>query len=376
MLLVQEYLGSGKSLSDLENELGISASYHPTLPLIILNYSQLDSPKTHPIVRECRSLILELTSWKIVSRSFFRFFNLGEALEITQKFNWANYRTYEKVDGSLCHLFYYERAWHMATRSTFGQLKMNEEEFTWGELFWKAMGDAKNNVDRLDKEFSYILELCSPYNQVVTYHPEPKVFLLDVVYKSHYHFFYNRDIDIHIQCVNTIANKLGVSRPKIYNLNDKKPEELNGIVDAFANQDEGIVCQDDKGERIKVKNKGWFALAQLSNNNSFYYKDLYDLVIKGDSAEVCLYYPLAKKKCELLEETIHHTIEKLEIVWALIKHIEVQKDFALTLFKYNPPLAWVLFECRRHKAKIADFFKPDSSYYEKVKKGILETING
>lgn len=46
--------------------------------LLVLNYNQIDSPKTHPIVIECRSLILEAKTLKVVSRSFDRFFNIYE----------------------------------------------------------------------------------------------------------------------------------------------------------------------------------------------------------------------------------------------------------------------------------------------------------
>lgn len=46
--------------------------------LLVLNYNQIDSPKTHPLVIECRSLILESETLKVVSRGFDRFFNIYE----------------------------------------------------------------------------------------------------------------------------------------------------------------------------------------------------------------------------------------------------------------------------------------------------------
>jgi len=79
LIHVQQYLKT-KSLDDLTAEFGIKITKHPFgLPLVILNYSQFDSPKDHPLVRECRGLVLEVGSWKIVARSFYRFFNFGEA---------------------------------------------------------------------------------------------------------------------------------------------------------------------------------------------------------------------------------------------------------------------------------------------------------
>lgn len=78
MLEVQTYLRGGKTIDDLESELGIKAIAHPTLPLVILNYNQIESPKRNSIVRECRGLVLEVGTWNVVARSFQRFFNFGE----------------------------------------------------------------------------------------------------------------------------------------------------------------------------------------------------------------------------------------------------------------------------------------------------------
>ena len=47
--LIKEYFESRKNLEDLKNELGISSNSFDDL--IILNYSQIDSPKTDPLVR-------------------------------------------------------------------------------------------------------------------------------------------------------------------------------------------------------------------------------------------------------------------------------------------------------------------------------------
>jgi len=58
MFEVQKFLRDGNSLDDLANDLGIKVTKHETKPLVILNYDQIESPKTHQIVRECRGLIL------------------------------------------------------------------------------------------------------------------------------------------------------------------------------------------------------------------------------------------------------------------------------------------------------------------------------
>jgi hypothetical protein len=80
-LQVQEYLHSGKSWANLTDELGIKVVFHPSLPLVTVNYDQIESPKTHPIVRECRGLVLHRQTFDLVARSFPRFFNWGEVAD-------------------------------------------------------------------------------------------------------------------------------------------------------------------------------------------------------------------------------------------------------------------------------------------------------
>lgn len=368
--LLKEY--GWKSLNDL----AISVSEHPSLPLKILNYSQLDSPKTNPIVIECRSLILCAETLSVASKAFLRFFNLGEAIEITGQFNWDNYRSYEKPDGSLCHLFFWKNDWLMATRSTFGQITMAEQTFTWADLFWDTLAKTKSFLSEvLDPTYSYIFELCSPYNQNTTIYNEPKLFLLDIIPKNKSsHWFHLWNIDHHNRLLDYKAKQLGVERPKIHNINTKDHQEIKAYVNSFNNQDEGIVCQDNTGLRIKVKNLGWLAINRLSNNGNFFYKDLYDALLKEGDSETILYYPHTKKKFDKLRETINVTKEKLLLVWDKVRHIEDQKEFALALMAEKVHMSWVLFECRRHNISIDDIFTVQSQYYNKIKKSILELL--
>ena len=80
MLKVQQYL-IDFGLDTLQDQFKIKVRRHNKYPnLICLNYNQLESsPKDHPVVRECRGLILdEENNWFVVSYPYKRFFNYGE----------------------------------------------------------------------------------------------------------------------------------------------------------------------------------------------------------------------------------------------------------------------------------------------------------
>src|SRR4051812_14440572 len=92
-------------LKALEEEFSIKAKIYEE-GLIVLNYDQIySSTKAHPIVAECRGLILD-TDFNIVSRSFDRFFNLGEQPETQTDIDISKAVCMEKIDGSLIKIYH------------------------------------------------------------------------------------------------------------------------------------------------------------------------------------------------------------------------------------------------------------------------------
>lgn len=179
MLEIQKAI-QNKSLNDVIEEFGLRIAYHPTLPLIILNYSQVDSrPKNHPIVKEARSLVLDLDG-QLVSRSFPRFFNVGELPEEMESFNWNDFIVHEKCDGSLVSIFYYKNSWHVRTRGSWALDTMQYQNFTWEAAILEGLEiENKTKLDQyLDRHLTYVCEFCSPYNKVVRQHKFAHLYFL------------------------------------------------------------------------------------------------------------------------------------------------------------------------------------------------------
>lgn len=69
---VQEYLRDKndplQALAVLKEELGIRYKVYEEDGIVILDYDQIESPKTHPIVIECRSLILSYPEFDVVAQ--------------------------------------------------------------------------------------------------------------------------------------------------------------------------------------------------------------------------------------------------------------------------------------------------------------------
>ena len=105
---LQDYL-INRGLTQLVEEYKIKVNRHSAIDnLVCLKYSQLESPIGEKIVQQCRGIILdEVNNWEIVSYPYDKFFNYGEAH--APELDWMSAKVYEKLDGSLMTLYFYNR---------------------------------------------------------------------------------------------------------------------------------------------------------------------------------------------------------------------------------------------------------------------------
>jgi RNA ligase len=127
---------------------------HPTLPLTIWNYSQTTQyeGKWDEITLQCRGLVTD-TEGNIVARPFRKFFNMEEGKHTPT----SEFDVYEKMDGSLIIIFWYDGGWVVASRGSF----TSEQAFAAKRIFF----------DELDHNFSigitYLFEFTARWNRIV-----------------------------------------------------------------------------------------------------------------------------------------------------------------------------------------------------------------
>ncbi len=338
MLHVQKFL-SENSIEDLTQQLGIKAVVHPSLPLVILNYSQIDSPKTHSIVRECRGLVLELGSYKIVAKTFDRFFNWGEVADEMSLFDFSNFHTLSKEDGSLCILYNYKGNWLANTRGSFGIGEINFVDLTWNQGFCKALNVNNLNELNLDPSLTYIAEFCSPWNKVVRRYPEPKMYLLSV---------FNGLNELGTYEVDELA-KPYFHRPERFNFTSVL--EIQEFLQQASKQDatfEGVVICDKEFRRWKIKNPTYLALHSLKGegDNLFHPKYLLPFILNGESAELLNYFPEAESQFRKYEKMVNDHYDNLQSVWEECWEINSQKEFALAVVP-RTKFSGILFDIRK-----------------------------
>ncbi len=342
-MLVQEYLKSGKTHDLLASELGIKVTRHETLPLVILNYDQIESPKTHPIVRECRGLVLHAETHELVARSFPRFFNWGEVREEMDNFDFSDFHTLSKEDGSLVVLYYFDGQWRANTRGSFGLDNMQYSEFTWQDAFAKALKVKSIKDLNLVKELSYVCEFCSPWNKIVRRYTEPKMYLLTVFHKE-------KELDQ--PSVDSLSVDAKFSRPERYNF--RSIEEITDFLKKMEKDDatyEGVVICDKKFNRWKVKSATYLGLHKLKGegDNLFNPKHLVPFILAGEEDELLTYFPEVKDVYNLYKMKVEEAYASLVALWKEHWQIESQKDFALSIGK--TPFTGILFTLRKQYGK-------------------------
>lgn len=369
MLETQEFLKLNSfGATALREQFGIKTCYHPTLPLVILNYSQINSPKNHLITRECRALILNYEDWSLVSRSFPRFFNWGEMQEERPLFNWNDCTVTEKVDGSLVQFFYFDHEWHVATRGSFANEPMLNEhqatyfnlpkDFTWKDAVLEAlhMRHLHQLEGYLDPSITYVCELCSPWNKVVQNHTSPHLYLLAKF-----------SGETEIKCGQAYEDQKLFWMPDTYQITDAQ-----SIIDFVNNHPEstfeGCVAKDNANRRWKFKNARYLSLHRMKGQDGdalWKPANLFPFILNNESDELLTIYPEVAWFYEECRRKVSVEFIKLYRVWELTKHIRDQKEFALAI-KGKTPFTGILFSIRKTGEGLTEKWKASADLIEKV----------
>jgi len=322
--------------------------------LILLNYNQIDSPKT-PETNECRGLILNKEDMSVVCYPFHRFFNHQEGYAEEVDFGTADIE--QKIDGSLLNLYFSPNVgeWRVSTRGMInadGQI--NDYDMTFADLFWKTLPNSfREFLVVADTSSNFIFELVSPYNRIVTRYEKPDLYLLGGRFIDTLEEMDVLEIDI-------IAKDFGVNRPKTY-----KCSNLDSLVEMFNEMhptEEGFVVVDRNRKteagnypRVKVKNPAYVALHHsigAGGDGYMSYKNIIKLWKLGETEEVKSYYPEYKDRIELVENILNGLDNEVtERYNVLSKKGLTQKEFALRV--KDLPYSAIMFALRNNKVNSA-----------------------
>ncbi len=352
------HLNSGESclesLQSLKDEFSIKNSNNPLYPdLFVLNYCQIGSPKTHAYTKECRSLVVEYMNeehcFRVVSRSFDRFFNLNE---VEHTCDISSCVAYEKIDGSLIGVFYYKGEWLYRTKSMImPEGYINDSDLTWKELIESTINFSYQ--DLLLRGCTYIFEVVSPENRVVTQYKERGSYLLGI--RENATGDYKQ------------VGSLPFKEPKHFKFSDEK--DVRDFVESLTDLKEGVVIYDNGVPVLKVKSSAYLVAHRLRGETVINGKRIMDLIFMNEQHEFLSIFPEYESRFYQYIAALRDLKTYTHNFWKKYGHIDDQKEFALKV--KDTAVSGLLFNKRKYPEKsFQDCFEmlSDKNKYNLVEK--------
>jgi RNA ligase len=234
---IQKYINI-EILNEYEQNGLLTKNKHPKFDLFIWNYT----PKTQyeslwdNVTLSCRGLVTD-NDGNIIALSFTKFFNIEEGkFEPTEKFE-----VWEKMDGSLGIVFWYEGQWVVATRGSF----TSDQSIKAKELL------KKYNTDIMFRHLTFCFEVLYKNNQIVVDYGDYEGLVLLGTFDTA-----GKEYDIEMW------GEYGFDVVKKYD-GIKDYKELKEMV---KNDQEGFVVKFSNGDRIKVKGIEYLRLHKIMTN--------------------------------------------------------------------------------------------------------------
>lgn len=317
------------ALAALTEKYAIHVNRHGKYPnLVQLKYDQLDSPMSNELVRECRGIILDSTdNWKVISNPFGKFFNYDDGG--AAKIDWSKAKGWEKVDGSLMHLYLYDDEWQIASSGLPDASGFMDKTCTttFAMKFWEVWSELGYALPVMDGVFTYIFEMATAMNEVIV----PQV-------KSRIVFIGIRNLITGIE-YDIDEFDFGWEKPARFPLTSlehaiKESTGLNPMLN------EGFVVYDGKN-RIKIKSPSYVAISHLGMtreeiverglnlekyDESTQRRWMLQIILTNESDEFLAYFPQYRAMYASVKAAYERAVKEAEALY------EAHKDLNQFLF--------------------------------------------
>lgn len=215
---------------------------------------------TNKVVKNCRGIILEKETNKIVCYTF----NMNDKYDndikkLETSYHISSTIIHESIDGTQIRLFYYDNKWNVATTRCINAYNARfYSAKTFGDLFDEALN--KVDYSKLDKDKCYGFILCHPENRIVKIYERPSIVHVCT-----------RDM----KTLKEVEEDIGIIKPREYKFEDYS--KLLTSIDNLEYDQEGYMLKDVNYNRMKIKGKKYLTVKKLRGNNwhiLFHYLEL------------------------------------------------------------------------------------------------------
>lgn len=294
----------------------------------LLKYNQFGSDFSNPIVKECRGSIFykdpKSGEVECVCMPFYKFGNYGESY--VDEIDWITAKVMEKIDGSLIKIWHHN-GWHISTNGNINAYNTENaayENMTFGNVVDMALGGRTEEfLDALNKDFTHMFELVSPYTRVTISYPETQLY-----YLSSRNMITMNEYIVHQPL--ELFNEFNIKYPKYYFLTS-----LADCIEA-ANQmskdEEGFVVVDADFHRIKIKSPEYLLASRARNNGAITTRTVLELMRENKLDDFLGYCPDYKDFVDKVLNSYKQLRNDMETQWCVYGSQTVnwsKKDFVV-----------------------------------------------
>lgn len=364
-----------ESFLDELSKLGVKMRDYPEHQMMLLDYDQIECVKNHPVVNECRGLLMGYDG-KIIRKGFTRFYNFGE--NGVDTFDFGNSIAFEKADGSLMFVYWCEptNRWEIGTRGTAFAEGPNEWHGTFRGFMLHAMGRTEEQFQHdcvgFDRRVTRLYEAVGPDNRIVT--PYETNHLIALSYVS--------IVDgSEVPSPGAIIEKnngWNVRPIKEYRFNTQEEcmialNELKGLEEGY------VVYNTLTKERVKIKNAVYLAAHRL-RGNGLTLNAICELIAMNEQDEYIAVFPEDGQKFVPAQNKLNEMEYNLICNYNMAlehmtgsDHENPQRSFAL--FIQGMPYTAAMFKARKDGCEVIHAFNslPVSKRADWLKEELLKT---
>lgn len=326
----------------------IKAAKHPEFDLTIYNYTNKAQYDWHwtPETRLCRGLIVD-SNKNIIARPFEKFFSIDQLTQMGQELPNEPFEIFDKVDGSLGILYWYNDEPFIATRGSFD----SEQAIFATNLLREKYKDA---IPYLYGCITYLFEIVYPENRIVVDYQGLK----DIILIGGIETQTGKDISLsELNCPHFRA-------AFTYEGIDKNnPLSVISLIDK---NKEGVVIRYESGFRVKVKTEEYKRLHKLLTGVNA--RHIWEILKNGNSLETLLdkvpdeYYNWVDSTAKEIQSNRASIMAQCFIDFTNRPKTESRKELAdyFRTCKYTPIL-FNLLDCKPSDKIIWELVKPKNS---------------
>ena len=303
--------------------------------MVLFMYNQIDSDFNIPLVSECRGIIFQRDTWKVIACAFYKFWNSGQGHAAT--IDWSTARVLTKEDGSIQKLFWHNGEWRVSTMSMIDahectlQNDLNDSVYnTFYDLFTEAAKIVKLDFDKLNKGYTYTFELCTPWNRVIVPHKEFK--LIHITTRDN-------------ETLQELELDIGVPKPKAYSM--ASLDEVVAMAQTLPFSEEGYVVVDGNYNRIKIKSPAYLAVHHLHNNGDINKRRALELIMINEQDEFLSYFPEYIEFFDKIKVAFDDYLDKIrkDVQDITSCTFETKKDYAMVAKNMtSPTIMFLLYD--------------------------------